>query len=369
MSLRYIVPTLGLLAATPVAASAADIGGLSIGGYVDSVLEFTSADEEAAIARGGSADDDTFIEFHPSAQLEVGYAIGNAVNAYVELFYDESTGTAVGSTSLELEEAYVTWAVSEQAALTFGRFHNWIGWEGHDAPELYRVNFSNIANSGLYGDNTGGVEGVGLNANVNEQFRVGLYVVDAIWGEENTPTAGLFPRAVAVGKAPDDLAVGADATFTMEGIGWFDLDLAYGIAEGGNEAGATENEDAFGVDFNFEIDALREDNGLLFFGDVIFVDFDVASAMGVLAGANWRFQTATPMSATLMVDYLEPNDDADDDEQLEVAAALLTNPTSDENFSLNFEARFIQRGEASIGTTADEDNEVGFFVEALAVIP
>jgi len=52
MRLRYVVPTLGLLAVTAAPAMAADVGGLNVAGYVDTILELSSGDE--AILEDGS---------------------------------------------------------------------------------------------------------------------------------------------------------------------------------------------------------------------------------------------------------------------------------------------------------------------------
>ncbi|MHC5068840.1 MAG: hypothetical protein ACYTF0_09665, partial [Planctomycetota bacterium] len=114
MSLRYIVPTLGLLAATTAPVAAADLGGLTVNGYVDTVLNLVSADEVG----------DSSTDFTSAAQLEVGYAIGTAVSANVEYRFDDNA----------LEQAYVSYQVTDSVTLTMGKFHNWVGWEGLDAP-------------------------------------------------------------------------------------------------------------------------------------------------------------------------------------------------------------------------------------------
>ncbi len=54
--------------------------------------------------------------------------------------------------------------------------------------------------------------------------------------------------------------------------------------------------------------------------------------------------------------------EADADEEIELALQLLTNPTDDENFALNFEPRFIDR-------EVSDDDEIANIIEVLAVIP
>ena len=251
------------------------------------------------------------------------------------------------------------WAVNDQVSLAMGKFHNHLGWEGNDAPELYRVNWSqvwNLQNGSLLGasDVDGNTTGLGVGIAASEQVDIGIYLVDGFWGEDG-----------ATGnKELADLALGANVTFTIKGLGLFDIDLAYDMNASSDEDG--EEADIFALGFNGEIDALRESNGVLFFWDLFYLDYDVAAGLGFLAGGNLDLKTDTPMSLTANIAYVDPNDDDDaggeDDEILEIAIALLTNPTKDENFALNFEGRYIDRG-------ADESNEFGLFLEALAVIP
>lgn len=346
MSLRYIVPTMGLMAFTAVPAMAADVGGLTVNGYVDSILEFSDGDD--ATGRG----DDATIDFSAGAQLEIGYAIGDAVTANVELYWEDADSSSNG-VATNLEQAYINWAITEQVSVVAGKFHNSIGWEALDAPGLYRVNNSHMYSSWSVGgsgfETSWGLDttGIGVVVTPNEQVEFGLNLVDGIYAETS--------------KATDALGINAYVTAVIEGIGTFDLDIMYGQEEASAFGGAAE-EDAFGIDLNGEIDALREDQGLLFAFDFNYVDYDLAGGMGLLLLANYALPTEAPMWATLSLNYVEPNDDADDDESIEIAAALLTQPTDDDNFGLNFELAYISH-------SGDDRNEFGLFVEALAVIP
>lgn len=362
MSLKHIVPTLGLVAALTPAAMAADVGGLTINGYVNSILEIQSYDEAIAPAVDNDGEpDDTEFDFTASAQTEIGYKIGANVSANIELYYaDESAGPGqADGHSLDLEQAYVEWAINDQVSLAMGKFHNHMGWEGNDAPELYRVNWSQVwslQNGSLLGasDTSGNTTGLGVGIAASEQVDIGIYLTDGFWGEDG----------VTGNKELADLALGASVTFTVKGLGLFDLDIAYDMNASSDENG--EEADIMALGFNGEIDALREGSGVLFFWDLFYMDYDVAAGLGFLAGANLDLKTDTPMSVTGNIAYVDPNDDDDaggeDDEIMEIAIALLTNPTKDENFALNFEGRYIDRG-------ADDSSEFGLFVEALAVIP
>ncbi|MDA3962238.1 MAG: hypothetical protein PF961_15725 [Planctomycetota bacterium] len=352
MSLRYLVPTLGLVAFTATPAMAADVGGLNIGGYVDTILTIADGDEALT-----GADGDATIDFSAAAQIEVGYQIGDNVSANVELYYDED-----GFDADNLEQAYVNWAINEEVALRMGKMHNWIGWEGTDAPELYRVNNSYMYAGGTLGGNGADgiwgvdVTGLGVIITPNEQFEIGLFIVDYIYFDDN----GLADDQA---RGTDALSFGAYGTWNVEGIGYFDLDIGFGMDESVSSTGTSG--DIFQLDLNGEIDAIREDNGWLFAFDINYTDYDVSAALGILALANFALPTETPMSLTGSLNYFDPDDDSttgEDDEGIEFALALLANPTDNENFSTNVELRYISR-------SADDANEFGFFVEALAVIP
>ena len=95
-----------------------------------------------------------------------------------------------------------------------------------------------------------------------------------------------------------------------------------------------------------------------------YIDFDDASRMGLMVLANKVISDTS--SVTGQIAYLDPNDDTDDDEVMELTAALLTNPTGDSNFAVNYELSFIDRGD--LGAGADR-GQVSAFVEFLAIIP
>jgi len=333
---------MGALGALP-AAEIAD--GLTMDGYVDSVSSVADADDAV------NPDGDVVIDFTAFAQFDVEYRVGDEITARMELSYDED-----GFDEDNFEEAHVTWALGEQVGLIAGKFENWIGWEGADAPELYRVNPAWVTSGGtiatngdpvgLFGINT---TGVGVIVTPAAGFEAGLFVVDAIYDE---PTD----------RPTDSVSLGGYLDYAAEGVGSFQLDAMYGADERAGE------EDILGLDLWGEIDALREDAGLLFAFDVNYTDFDSDSALAILVMANYEFDGApVPMSATLMLDWIDPYQDdtgpqGADDDSFEVAVALLTHPTSDEHVAFTVEAR-------SIFQAADDSDEFGLFVELLAIIP
>jgi hypothetical protein len=333
MSLKYIVPTLGLVAASFTPTFAADVGGgLQVGGYVDAILAIESKDDALVT----NTDDTTFVDFMSAADINVGYNIGSDVRAYVELGFNGD------NSDVDLQEAYAEWKL-ETVSLTMGKFHSHLSYEGNDAPELNRVNTSIVYNMFSGENNTG----LAIGFKPSDTVDVGIYLVDDFYGDANGTKEGT------------DLGVGASVTFKVAGIGWFDVDLAYDMAA---VPGAGDPEDLLVFGINGEIDSMKESSNLLLAFDLSYADAGDVSSYGLMLMANYGLSTSFPSSATLMVSYLEPDGDTDDDEEMEIAVAWLSNPTNDNNFALNLEARMIDRA-------ADESSEFGIFVEALAVIP
>lgn len=327
MSLRHVVPTLGLVAATALPLSAADIGGLSINGYVDSVL---------AIEDGDLVGDDTVIAFSAEAKLEIGYAVSDVVSAVMSLRMGESfLEEDISLSGIELEEAYINWQIAPEVSLTMGRFHNWLGWEGVDATELYRVNTSIVDQT--FNGNI--VTGLGVGFEATEDLRFGLYIVNDVYDSQ-----------AGTGQETDDLAIAVDGLFRVEGIGSF----------GGSFTFQMEDEDIMAVNVWAEIDALREDMGLLFAADLHYWSQDDIDMIGAMIMGNMKFDAQFPMSATAMFSYINV-DNGNDQDWFEFAAALLTNPTNDENFSVNLEVRYVDMD--------DDDDAIGVYLEMLAIIP
>jgi hypothetical protein len=356
MSLRYIVPTLGILACTAGVTQAAEIGGgVTLNGYVDTVLEITSAQDNAiGLANSGSTvvpageteASNTIVDFSAAAQLEIGYTIGD-VSANVELYLmDDDT--------IDLEQAYVKWDVKPgQAYVKMGLMETGLGFEANDAPGLYRVNVSQL---GFFQpQQTAGVT-VGFKA--NDMFSGAVTLCDNI-----------LPEGTLMAKGNADLAILLQGMFNVEGVGEFKAEFGYDMGAGMDDVG--EQDDAMVVDLSGLITAMKDSN-MVFGFDINYWSLGEISTMGFLAMANYKFTTDTPMAATLMVDYvdIDMGDISDDDDTtIEIAVALLTQPTKEENVGLNVEFRYIMRDQTLGGADVDDIDEFGIFVELLAVIP
>ena len=274
--LRYasLPLTIGMAVAPAAYISAADVGGgLTIGGYVDSVL--TIADGDDAINPEG----DATIDFSSFFQLETEWSVDEFVTGRAEISFDDD-----GFDEDNFEEAHVVWAVTEQVSIIAGKFENWLGWEGADAPELYRVNgaYSTSGGSisednndpiGLYGINT---TGVGVIAVPHDQVELALFIVNAIYNDEN--------------RDNDSISFGGYIDVSDESLGNVQLDWMYGVEE-------NEGEDVFGLDLWGELTAFQEEHGPLLAADFNYTDYDTDSAMAIMAMGNMALPTELPMSS------------------------------------------------------------------------
>ena len=337
MSLRQIVPTLGALALS-TAVSAIEVGDLTIGGFVDTVFTIETSD-----GSGTPSGDESIMDFSAAAELQFGYNIGDAVSAQVDIEVDGEANPS-SSSNVAIEQAYVSWAINDQATLTMGKVETLIAYEAVDAPDLWRVGYSLVGE--ISPDSTTGLN-VGFAP--SEQVAVDLYIVDGIYDTDSSPSAG--------GKLSDDLSFGVSVVFSSETF-FVDFDVA--VDTGGSSV-AEESITVIGV--NGEFTGVEN---LTVFGDLLNKSDDDVDSMALLVGANYQIDDSK--SVTGMLSYLEENGDNDDDESMELAIALLTNPTGDANFAVNYELALYMAGDASTVRTGVEDATT-ISVEFLAVIP
>ena len=334
-----LVPALGALLAAPSAVEAVEVGDLTIGGYVDTWLEITSYDENApGLDRDDSGtitaaeqDDDQTIDFAAEIELQIGWSIGSDVHAQIDF-------EAYGDGGTDLETATVTWDVSEGASIMMGEFVDWLGWEAADAPGRYRINRTVLVGGNFYGTKT--VTGLGIIGSPSETMSYGIYVTDDVYGGTTDS---------------NEFAIGGDLTIKIEGYGSVNVEFA--MDQGAADAfGGGAEEDALGLGVNTTYDAME---GLVVGAELHMLDYDAANAMGFMAIVNKTISDTASVSGQLA--YHDPNDDADDDEEMEFTVALLTTPTGDSNFAVNYEASFIDR--------ENDAGQTSIYIEFLAIIP
>lgn len=323
MSLRYIVPALGAFAFVGAPADAIEVGDLSIGGFTDAIFTYQDVD----------AEDDPDIGFSGDVELQFAYAIGSNVTARTDLEFGEAAGGKSGSGQAYVEAADVTWAINEQFSLTMGRFENWLGYELEDAPDRMRIN-----NSLLFDANGVDTDGLAGTFSANDELTVGVFVTDTVYGS-------------AAGSTKN-ISFGARVDYIQADM--FSLALNVQLDDGGDEP-----EDWFGLNISGDYTGVEN---LTVYGDITSqtgVGYVDESLFGILIGASYGFQEN--MAGVLDVSMLSY--DESEEEELQIAGALITNPTGDSNFAVNYELT------AQTHDQNDGADFLRFAVEFLAVIP
>lgn len=356
MHLRHIVPALGILASTTGAAFAQDVGGLTVGGFVDTIGAVSNTEDDNDAAQPN---------FSAATELRIGYKAGDKVTAQIDVEWNNGTP---GRDATYLEQAYVNYAFADNLSLTTGKFTTYAGWVAADADGLYRINGGPITS--LYG---GELVGAALNYSASDELGVSLFLVN-----------GLDVVTDASDNVNDNNRVSPaiDIVYKLADVGTFNLEAGYD----------TFNSDAeeLSVGANATI-KLASYEPLTLGAEVIWrsANNDAAptadsTGLGFLAMANHTIPGAPfPMSGTLMLQHVTSEIETGgtttgENAGTEVAFALLTNPTGDSHYGLNAEIAYAT-AEADTGSLAgspfpstpagDEGNTVTVSLEAIAVIP
>jgi len=367
MKLRTLVPILGAIALTSTPVLAVDVAkGLSIGGWVDTILYVGDTNEEDVDATEKS-ESAPGIGFTAAASLKVGWQLTNALSANINLWINP------GSDNLDMREAYFTWAFAPEVSWTMGKYINHLGWTSAEPTGLYRVNGGII--TGLYGDID--VIGTALAyAPKDSAFGGSLHIVNGYFQDEDAGNnIGIGDTERSASRENTDLGFGLDLDFNF-GEGLVNNINVEGIYDmSGADAGADEiGGDVAQVGVNAKIKSVK---AFVFGAEFIYRSTgDSAPAestpkqtdLGAMVLANYALSTKTPMSITGQASYVTNEVDGADDETktMELAVALLTNPLSDTNFGLNFELAYQNEAPAGGG---DDVNGVTFSMEGLVVIP
>lgn len=336
-----LVSSLLILAGGIAALPAVEVGpagsGLQIGGWGEAFARVEHHDARSpnnSEAGTPGAEDEDSIDFSADALLKAGYAV-DQFSLRLDVFITNEpqfTDDANDGNNVILEQAFIDWKFHERATLRAGRFRNtWIGWEGFHTPELLRVNQSavwswNVRDHGELEKRPFVSDGLGLILTAPEQpLTLSFFVVDDVLGD-------------APSSEGTDVALGANLTWAPHWLGQVELGAVY------DPESMTEDlaggSDGAAIDFNVDITTWR-DQGWFFAGEVQYHFHNHLSVTGPEFGdaLMWlvmaNYTITEQASVTLMVDHVDRGLDLDDNEILEVAAALLTRPHK--QVRLNFE--------------------------------
>ena len=352
MNLRYLVPALGILASTTGVAFAENVGGMTVGGFVDTIAAVSDTKDDGDRAQPA---------FSAATELRIGYKAGDKVTAQIDVEWNNTDGTPGTRDAVYLEQAYVNYAFVDKLSLTTGKFTTYAGWVAADADGLYRINAGPIV--ALYG---GELVGAALNYSASDDLGISLFLVN-----------GLDVETEASTNTNDDFRVSPaiDIVYKAADLGTFNLEAGY------DNFDADSEELSIGANATIK---LADYKPLTLAAEVLWrsANDDAANTestdIGFLAMANHTIpDMAFPMSVTLMLQHVQSEEEAGgttsaEGDVTEVALALLTNPTGDSHYGFNVELAY-QMASTDIGvfadTNEDKRNSLTFALEAIAVIP
>jgi hypothetical protein len=368
VNLRYLVPALGILASTSGTAFAANVDGLTVGGFVDTIASVTNTEDDGQRARPA---------FSAATELRIGYKAGDKVTAQVDVEWNNSTSViesdldgdgedealAGAGRDVYLEQAYVNYAFADKLSLTTGKFTTYAGWVAADADGLYRINGGPITS--LYG---GELVGAALNFSASDELGVSLFVVNGL---------DRVSDASVNGNDNNRVSPAIDIVYKLTDVGSFNI-------EGGYDSLSEDSEElSLGVNATIKLASYQP---LTLGAEAIWrsVNDDAAvgagaaaetSGLGFLLMVNHTIPGAPfPMSGTLMGQHVITEAEntggttIEDSNVTELSFALLTNPTGDSHFGLNAEVFYTIESD-DLAAESDDVNSLGVALEAIAVIP
>jgi hypothetical protein len=299
-------------------------------------------------------DREAAVDFAGEGQLWVSYAVEN-YRMRMDIFASSDPEWADPQGDLILEQAFVD-ATFDAGVVRIGRWRNtWLGWEGHHAPDMFRVRHSaawdwNVQNHALKPNRPFLSDGLGLRTPDGAVMQAEVNIVDDVLGDGDS-------------AGPADKAVGGAFRAQHTDIGMIELGWVYD--PNSTTAGPGRDEDALGADLNGHYNGLR-DAGWLFAAETQFhyhPDLTVAGRrygndLVLLGMAQYSLTEQT--SCCLMIDWVERGFSASENEVLEYALSVTHRPYP----RVRLDAEISYDDE-----TADDADRFGVAVAATVQLP
>ncbi|GLR71656.1 outer membrane beta-barrel protein [Agaribacter marinus] len=273
--LKPIAASLLLAMGAAGTASAEISDKFTVGGFVD--MSWTYADID-----GGSSEQSAGID---QVEFNIGYQFDDKLSATVDIEYqDNGTGEEV-----DLEQAFVSYAVSDQFSIKAGRFLSYTGWETEEPTGLFQYSGTGYA-AYFYGGYQQGVSGIYSG----DGFAVALSVVNDLGdleGEARDSEQPGFETMLAIMPTEEITIKGFYSTDSLDGTSedttLVNLWASYstGALTLAAEYNTSENAPAY-VFGGAGIDA--EASGYLLMGNYAFDSFGLT-----LRYHDWEIETAT----------------------------------------------------------------------------
>jgi len=138
---------------------------LSISGFIDMSYYATDTD-------GGETTHDSGID---QVEINIGYDFGNKLTAHVDIEYQNA------DEGVDLEQAFITYALTDSFSVKAGRFLSYSGWETEEPTGLFQYSGTGYAKY-FYGYYQQGVSGIYSG----DKFAVAVSVVNDLAGPQST---------------------------------------------------------------------------------------------------------------------------------------------------------------------------------------
>jgi hypothetical protein len=159
------VATVLLLSLGATSVQAEEKSPLSISGFIDMSYYATDTD-------GGETTHDSGID---QVEINVSYDFGNKLAAYVDVEYQNA------DEGVDIEQAFITYAVSDNFSVKAGRFLSYTGWETEEPTGLFQYSGTGYAKY-FYGYYQQGVSGLYSG----DGFALAVSVVNDLAGPQST---------------------------------------------------------------------------------------------------------------------------------------------------------------------------------------
>ncbi len=111
---------------------------LSIGGFID--MSYYASDTD-----GGSSTHDAGID---QVEINVGYDFGNKLTAAVDIEYQDQSDDLEDNQEVDIEQAFINYAISDSVSIKAGRFLSYSGWETEEPTGLFQ--YSGTGYGGIF---------------------------------------------------------------------------------------------------------------------------------------------------------------------------------------------------------------------------
>lgn len=144
------------------------LSGLSVSGFIDMSYFATDTD-------GGETTHDSGID---QVELNFGYDFGNKLTATVDVEYQDQGDDLEDNQEVDIEQAFITYALSENLSVKAGRFLSYTGWETEEPTGLFQYSGTGYAKY-FYGGYQQGISGIYSG----DKYAVAVSVVNDLAGE------------------------------------------------------------------------------------------------------------------------------------------------------------------------------------------